>query len=208
LYNSALVELGEEILASLLEDRKARYVLDSIYAQVKAECLAVGSWNFAVRDVRLTADAAVTEHYGFSETFAKPTDWVRTVSVSEDENYQQPLLRYKDEVNYLAADTSPIYLLYVSNDIDFGENLAAWPQAYARYVVTQLAERSCMSITQNEQRHDKLERFTLIKAKRTALNQDIIAEPTKFFPENSWNASRHSGTGGRGDRGKLNRLIG
>jgi hypothetical protein len=206
LYNAALIELGEGTIASLSEDRKGRRVLDSIYSSVLAECLEAGAWNFAMRTVKLDADTSITPAFGFTEVFAKPTDWVRTISLSADENFSQPLFRYWDDVNYLSADQTPLYLRYVSNSASWGLNLTLWPQSFTRYVEVALAERGCVSITQSNADKERLMRIDLPMAKRRAVARDAMNEATKFLPQGSWNTAR-GGSRGR-DRGSRGSLIG
>ena len=51
LYNGALIELGEETIASLSEQRKGRYVLDSVYSEVLTECLEAGASDYLAKPV-------------------------------------------------------------------------------------------------------------------------------------------------------------
>lgn len=205
IYNGALVELGEGTLTSTTEDNVARYKLDVVYSDVVTECLEAGPWNFAMRTVKLDADTSITPNFGYTEVFAKPTDWLRTHGISENPDIQPPLLQYYDDVDYFSANVTPIYLRYVSNSASWGLDLTLWPRSFTRYVEVALADRACMQITQSDTRKDKLERYTLPRAKRNALNKDAMNEATKFLPAGTWNSSR-GGSGG--DRGNRNSLIG
>ena len=193
LYNDALMELGEATLSSLSEERKGRRVLDSIYDAVLAECLEAGSWNFAMRTVQLDADTGITPAFGYTEVFAKPTDWVRTIGISTDDRFGNSLNRYWDDVNYLSSDVTPIYFRYVSNNASWGLDLTKWPASFTRFVVVALADRGCMAITQSESRKDKLERYTLPAAKRRALARDAMNEPPGRIPPGTWVRSRSLG---------------
>jgi hypothetical protein len=206
LFNNALGELGHRRLADTGEAVEAGRELVAIYDQVTAECLAAGSWNFAMETIKAEADTGVTPEFGYSEVFAKPTDWVRTIGVSSDEDFSVPLLHYYDDVNYWSAGVTPIYVRYVSDDTGLGLELTRWPAMFSRFVELELADRVCMRVTQNASLKEQvgIERD---KARRKALNHDAMNESQpKFAPTGSWNLSR--GGISRGDRGSRGNLTG
>lgn len=207
LFDGALTELGHRRLADTGENVEAGRELNAVYDQVVEECLSAGSWNFAMETVKMAADTGVTPEFGFTEVFAKPSDWLRTIGVSLDEYFTFPLLDYYDDANFISADSTPVYYRYVSNDTGLGLELTRWTPTFARYVELELAARVAYRLTQNS---SLLERIVKMrdKAKRHALNQDAMNEAQpKFFPAGSWTRSR-SGRTGRGDRGSRGSLTG
>lgn len=206
LFNGALRELGERKLGSLSENREARRVLDSIWdADGVKTCLAAGLWNFAIRSVMVDYSPSVEPDFGYRRAFDKGGDWIRTAAVCEDEFFKSPLLNYNDEAAYIFADLDTIYVQYVSDDNDYGGDLANWAPNFVRYVEAWLAARAAMPLTQSTQRRDDMERLAevwLTKAKST----DAMDEPTKFPPPGTWSRARH-GRGNR-ERGIRSRLIG
>jgi hypothetical protein len=190
LWNAALQEIGAPRLGSLTETAKARYELDNCYANVVADCLRAGSWNFALRTSYFDHDASVTPAFGYSYVFAKPSDWVRTVMMGSDEMFRPPLTDYLDEKGTWLANVDPLYVQYVSNDAAYGMDLTKWPDAFRRYVEVALAERIVLAITQNAGDKQRLEERTLPRAKRNALNDDAVNEATKFLPASSWTRAR------------------
>jgi len=206
LFNGALVDLGHARLVDTGEPVKAARDLNGVYDQVRAECLSTGSWNFATETIQADADTGVTPAFGYTEVFAKPTDWVRTVGVSLDEYFNYPLTQYYDDDTVWSADSSPIYVRYVSNDTGMGLDMARWPAMFTRYVELSLAARVCLSITQSETALERVEK-KLKEAKRAALNQDAMNESQpKFAPPGSWTSAR--GGGGARDRGNRGSLTG
>lgn len=205
IFTGALYELGNrKVLTS--ESVEARRALDDVYDEVLAECLESGSWNFAMETVQLDADTGVTPNFGYTEVFAKPTDWVRTIGISGDEYFAYPLMQYLDDSNFWSADLTPIYVRYVSDDTGLGLDLTRWPMSFVRYVEMELAFRVCMRLTQDKQLREQL-RLDRDKARRKALNKDAMDEPNpKFKPPGSWTESRHGST--RGDRGRRGSLTG
>lgn len=207
LYNDALLELGQRRLASLTEEAEARRVLDDYYDSVLAYCLEQGQWNFAVRSVQIDSDPDIETEFGFQHVFSKPEDWVRTIALSASEYFSPPLIdsEYKDETEYWLSDTDPLYLRYISDHEDFGLNLSRWPATFTRFVALELASRSCIRITNGQGDKQRIDK-DLKKAKRDALNKDVMNEGTRFPPEGSWVQARLGN--GRRDRGSRSRLTG
>ena len=204
LFNGALVELGERRVGDTGAQEEPARELVAVYDQVIQECLSAGSWNFAMETIKADADTGVTPEFGFTEVFAKPTDWVRTIGVSEDEYFTFPLLDYYDDVNFWSADNTPIYIRYVSNDTGMGLELTRWSADFARYVELELAARICYRVTQNSSLLERIE-AKRDKARRTALNRDAMNQAQPVFPPaGSWTRSRSGRTGReRGSRGNL-----
>jgi hypothetical protein len=71
----------------------------------------------ALRHARLEALLRDRHHAAvrLRGAFAKPTDWVDTSAVCQDEYFRVPLLQYADEVGYWFADLDEIYVKYVSD---------------------------------------------------------------------------------------------
>ena len=205
LFNGAMVALGHERCADTGEARAGPRELVECYDQVVGECLAEGHWNFAMETIKATADTGVTPEFGYPEVFAKPSDWIRTSGVSVDENFAFPLTRYYDDANFWSAESSPIYIRYVSNDTGMGFELTRWPASFTRYVELELAARVAPKIAQSSAEEIKKGRD---RARRAALNVDALNEAQpKFAPPGMWNSSR-GGRIGRGDRGGRGSLTG
>lgn len=205
-YNGALRELGERKLSSLSENREPRRVLDSAWDDDAIKtCLAAGLWNFATNSIQIDYSPSIEPDFGFQRAFTKPTNWVRTVAVCEDEFFNVPLLQYDDEGAYWYSDLDTLYIKYIDSGTSFGLDYSKWPPNFTRYVEFFLAARVCNSLTQSQSQKDTLERdaeIWLVKAKST----DAMDEPTKFLPQGSWVRARR-GNGGR-ERGVRSRLTG
>lgn len=206
IFNAALDDLGHRPVSDTGETVEAARVLARRYDRVVEDCLSAGSWNFAIETIKATSDTGVTPNFGYTEVFAKPSDWVRTVGFSGDEYFNFPLLDYYDDSNFWSADDSPVYVRYVSNDTGLGLELTRWPAAFTRYVELELAARTAYRLTQNSSLQERLE-GARDKARLKALNHDAMNEPQpKFTPPGSWTQSR-GGRIGRGDRGSRGSLT-
>jgi hypothetical protein len=207
LYNQALAEhLDERRLRALTENREARRAMDDAWdgPTIRA-CLQAGFWNFAVRSAMLEASPSVEPEFGYRYAFDKPADWVRSVAVAIDEQYTAPMLEFNDEAGYWFANLDVIYVRYVSDDTEYGMNMADWPSNFEKYVAASLALAACGRITGS--RTDKAALAETIKRLRSdAKTSDAMDEGTKFAPLGAWVRSRSAGV--RRDGGSRSRLIG
>jgi len=207
LYNDALIMAGERFLASLTEDREPRRLLDHMWDNEGIEhCLESGQWKFAMRAVRLDYDTDITPEFGVSRAFLKPTDWRLTSAVCSDEYFQTPLIQYSDEAGYWYADLDIIYVRYVSDDANYGMDLAKWPAKFKDYVASHFATGVVLKQTSDDKKKEQavqLEKDMLKMAK----SHDAMSDPTKFPPPGNWTRSRNIG-GSRERRGNRNQLIG
>lgn len=206
LFNAALLELGHVRLGDTGEPIEAGRLLNDVYDRVVASSLNEADWNFAMETVQVDADTGVEPVFGYTEVFAKPTDWVRTIAVSQDPYFYYPETNYYDDSNFWSADNSPLYIRYVSSDTGLGWDLSRWPEEFTRYVELKLADRIAYRVTEDRILIDRLKtdlKLQGIKAK----NIDSMNEPNpKFAPPGSWVSSRW-GRMSRGDRGTRGNLT-
>ena len=208
LFNNALIELGHKPVSDTGETVTAARTLGRVFDGVVEECLANASWNFAMETIKATSDTGVNPGFGYSEVFAKPSDWLRTMAVSQDEYFTFPEINYFDDSNFWSADYSPLYIRYVSNDTGLGLDLTRWPQLFTRYVELELALRTCYKLTQSRElaKDIKIDRN---KARLNAKNVDAMDEANpKFAPPSSWTTARQGRSGSTRDRGSRSKLTG
>lgn len=193
LYNGALRLLNEPPIASLSEGVMKRRALDDVYDDALVYCLEQGLWNFATATVEIGSNPSVTPAFGYSYAFDKPTEWVRTVAVSADETFADPLLRVTDEQGYWHADVDPIYVRYVSKDSELGLDLTRWPMTYAKAVETWLAHEVCLPITKSETKLDTIHKLWRQRI-ADARSKDAMNESARFPPVGTWVRSRSCGS--------------
>jgi len=206
IYNDALRILGENSLASLTEEREPRRLLDQVWDNggVNA-CLERAQWKFAMRTTLFDYATYITPDFGYRYAFEKPSDWILTSAVCQDEYFNTPLTQYEDEAGFWYSDLTQIYVRYVSNDVSYGGDLSLWPSTFHDFVSAHFAGKLALSLTSDENKLDKvlkLEEKLLLQAK----NNDAMGGPTRFPPPGNWNNSR--GGRSRRDRGGRGQLIG
>ncbi len=206
LYNGALNIIGERKLNSLTENRESRYKLDDIFDNDMIDrVLEMGQWNFAGRSVQLFASTTITPTFGYQFAFEKPLDFIRTMRVAHDEYFKQPLTQYNEEAKVWFADLEEIFVQYVSNDVQFGNDFSLWPLNFTEMVEHYLAYKVAPRLTGLDFDSDTL----LAKWKmmlREAKAVDAMEQPARWPPKGAWASSRQGFR--QGERGKRTQLIG
>ncbi len=214
-YNGALDKIGERPLDTLSQNVEARRALDRAWNDNAVKyCLEQGQWIFAMRVSKFTYDANATALFGFTRAFQKPEDWIATSAVCQDEDFSTPLTFYEDSDGWWFSYLDHLYIKYVSNDTDYGQNLSLWPESFTQYVETYLADKVCLRLTSNASAKALLQdpnnqnKGYLPQARLTALNKDAMAKPTSFPARGRWARARLVNGGGTNDQGNRGQLIG
>ena len=189
-YNGALTELGERQISALTSNVESRRVLDQIWNNdFVDEILQMGQWNFAARTALLDYDTDVTSQFGFQRAFSKPSDWVRTMGVSENEHFEPPLSEYADEAGYIWCDVDEIYFKWVSNDTNYGNDFSKWPANFRRFAETYLARKAAPRLTQDEKKMEIIDRVAT-RALSIARSTDAMDDMHPRPPAGRWVRSR------------------
>lgn len=221
LYNKALLACGERFLSALTEANEPRRLLDHVWDTGWVnEALEKGAWQFAMRTLRIEVDEDFTTPlFGYQYAFTKPTDWVTTIAVCQDEYFRVPLLDYADEVGHWFASFYPIYVQFVSSDASYGGDLALWPSSFTDYVANLGASKIIGKLAgdKSEQKRTLFgppgqpQMGTLRISLHEAKSLSARTQPTKFPAEGSWTKARRGANNGRGrfgDGGTSGSLIG
>lgn len=208
LYNGALTVLGERKLANLTENREPRHKLDDIFDNDLVDrMLKKGQWRFAARAVELQASSSITPSFGYQFAFDHPNDHIRTLGISGDEYFTNPLVAYSTEAAWWFTELEIIYVLYVSNDSQFGGDFSLWPEDFTEYVEHYLAMKVAPRLSGLKFDSKKLE--DKVKARLLdAKSADAMEGPAKFAPAGGWVRSRRGHRGAANDRGSRSQLIG
>ena len=192
IYNQALQALGDSVpLLSLSENRSARRALDVVWDNGLLDfCLEQGEWGFAIRSQMMTASTEIIPQFGPQYAFELPDDFKGLDSVWIDEMMITPLEFYQGpEAGIIYCNYDTIYIKYVSNDPQYGGNIANFPQSYQNYVSSVLAAKAEPFITNSLAINDKLGK-SQERSKMTALNWDKRNKPRENLPMGNWVKSR------------------
>lgn len=198
IYNGALRICKDRKIASLSVNEERRYVLDDIWADGFIDaCLEKGWWKHAMRFATLTQDSLLAPSIGYTYGFSFPSDLVKIYMVSADDRFGTPELDYTTQQRYLYANTSPLYVRYVSNDAAFGAAYALWPESFREFVHHELALRAIGRLVDSKAKSDDV-RADHKTALLTARSNDALKEPSRFPPMAAWNQARAGSISTRG----------
>lgn len=215
LYNDALTMAGERTLASLTEVREPRYLLDQVWDNNGVDaCLEEAQWEFAMRTIRIDYDPGITPDFGYSRAFDKPSDWILTSALCEDEFFRVPLRRYTDEAGFWYSDLDTIYVRYVSNDSSYGNDLSLWPRSFTEFVAAHFASKIILKITNDEARlrlfiNPENEKHSVRgRALLHAKSRCAMASASSIPAQGEWSKARTRGVARRDGGNTSGSLIG
>lgn len=214
IYNGACAAIGERALIAATpggtystENRESRRALDDIWDRGGVRtCLAAGLWNFGRRGIQWNFDPDFTPPFGYQCAFRLPSDWVRWMAVCVDPYMFVPLLQYQDEASFFYCDLQQLYVAYVSDDGNFGMNMAMWPDNFQRYVELYFAETVCLRVTGDEKKREGVA-MQREQALKKAKSSDAMNEATNLLPPGQWSQARH-GRRQNFDRGNRSSFYG
>lgn len=164
-----------------------------------------------MRSSRLDYEPSITPDWGPQRVFTKPTDWVATSAVCQDEFFTSPLLQYWDEIGFWFASVDQIFVRYVSDDTTYGADMARWPSSFTDYVKAYFASRIVRKLAGGKDKVDDIchpRSGVMARNLLIAKNKDAMAGPATFAAIGSWNSSRLGRGSSRRDRGNRGSLIG
>jgi hypothetical protein len=182
--NSALIKLGASTIMSLTDGSKNANLCNEQYGKLRDELLRAHPWNFAIRRAKL-AQLSAAPAFGFAHAYQLPADWLRTVSVHDNEA-GTGAVRYRIEGRRILADAPDIYLRYVSVVDDPNDMPAAFQEALAWRIAADLAQAVTQSTTVQEA---MLQGFR--PALATAKSIDAIEDFPESQPQSGWVTVRY-----------------
>lgn len=162
---------------------------DDLFDYLRDDLLRCHFWNFATRMAQLTV-ANDTPTFEFDYAYTLPTDWLRTISVHDNDaglgalNFLE--MDLGDGTHVLATSSDQVYIKYVAQITDPTKYppdfVMAFQLALARDLATVVANMGVDKL-------DKLERQAT-KALLRAKSADALGNPPPRRPAGSWATSR------------------
>ncbi len=187
IINVALRRVGASRIASRTDGSESANVADDIYDEVRNELLRAHPWNFATKRKKL-AQSSTTPTFEFDHAYPLPSDWLRTISVSDNDAGYGTLL-YRSELigtqHAIVTSADDVWLRYVFQVTD--PNLMT--SSFRTALAFALARDFAISLASSNTLHDRME----IKAERflnRARSNDALGAPPELRPRGSWAASR------------------
>lgn len=195
IYQGVARDLGERPINTITETNPIRSAIDDVYDKSLIFCLERGNWHFAARSVAKEAETAVEPSFGYSFVFNKPSDFVRTMSISGNSNFWPALEDYADELDQWHANIDPIYVSYVSDDTSFGLDLTKWPEHFELFVHAHIAQLITRSVGGSKSDQDDL-KVEANKRLNEARSFDAVQQAPRRLPPGRWTSSRGNWTRG------------
>lgn len=188
--NRALRMVGSGIITSFDQASKPANVVTDIYDEVLKTLLASGKWKFASVRIEL-AESATSPVSEFDKAFVLPSDWIRTISVSNNDATIGGVM-YKHgqvaDVNVLESSSEQLFLSYVKFEEDPNIMTALFREALTIALARDMAIPLANSNILEEQ---------LAKKAKIALGKAGAVDSMSSFPTNkprgSWTTSRFGG---------------
>lgn len=182
--NSALSKVGATRIVSLIDGTKNANFCAEQYEKLRDQLLRRHIWNFAKARAKL-AKLTPAPAFGFDNAFQLPSDWLRTVSV-HDNDQGLGVIPYAIEGRSILADSEDVYLIYVKIVTDPNQMTADFRETLAVLLAREAAIPIAHSNSLKQDMKDDLR-----KALREARGTDAIEDYPEEFPVGSWDEARH-----------------
>src|SRR5687768_15522866 len=96
--NVAMRLIGQSPIVSLSDGTANANTADDLYEAVRDDLLRSHPWNFATKRVQL-ARSATTPGFEFDYAYVLPADWLRTISVHDNDAGHGTILYRTEQVN-------------------------------------------------------------------------------------------------------------
>lgn len=192
--NVALSHLGEARIAAITDASKEARALRAQYDTTLDFELRSNVWGFATTRAALPA-LADAPTFGFARKFALPDDYVRLVSVGEDDALPsgaialgRPYSFYKIEGREILCDeAAPLPIRYVRLVTD----VSMWDALFRGVMELALAYRCCNELTGDDGKRDRLG-VDLARARSYAIQVGAIELPPEETPDEAYIRARWS----------------
>ncbi|WP_298704666.1 hypothetical protein [uncultured Variovorax sp.] len=193
--NGALTHLGRPRLAALTEARIDLRALNERFNDCVLWSLEQGPWTWATRTA-VAQPAGYLPFNGFDNSFMKPDDWVKTVTLSASGDFlRNPLIHYIDADGIWYTRTCDLAVRYVSQSTDWGFNPLRWTPSFRGLLALRLAWAACKRLGGSDADLGNIVSQQQRAMKEARANDALNTAPV-FAQPGSWVRSR-SGWGGR-----------
>lgn len=190
LVNAALRLVAGNRITSLTQGNKNANVASDLYEVVRDDLLRCHNWNFATKRAAL-ARSSTAPGFEFDYGYAVPDDWMRTVSVHDNDGGIGTIVYREENVagqRCILASTEQVYLRYVAKVTD--PNMM--PADFRTALVYSLARDLSQPVANSGSAVDRMD----ARAERkimAAKSSDAMGSSPERRPVGSWVASRQGG---------------
>lgn len=189
--NGALSQLGRPRLAALTEVRVDLRALNERFDACVRWSLEQGPWTWATRTA-VAQPAGYQPFNGFENSFIKPDDWLKTVTLSASGDFlRNPLVHYIDADGVWYTHTRDLAVRYVSQGVDWGFNLLRWTPSFLSLLALRLAWAVCKRLGGSDADLAGIVAQQQQAMKEARANDALNTAPV-FAQPGSWSRSRSS----------------
>ncbi len=185
--NVALRLVGASPIISRDDGTTPANTVDDLYDEVRDDLLRSHPWNFATKRVQL-AESATAPTFEFDHAYALPNNWLRTISVHDNDAGHSTILFREEQVanqRVIVTSSDEVWLRYVAEVDDPNLMTADFRRALATALARDLAIPLASSNTLRDQLSTEASR-TLARAR----SSDALGAFPELRPRGSWAASR------------------
>lgn len=191
IINDGLDRVGATEIVSPTEGTVSAKLANRIYDTHRLKLLRRHTWNFATKRIKL-AQSATKPVYEYEFQYPVPSDFLRIVSVSNNENGSGHQ-RYKLETDAVAGKSiltfsTELFLRYIADIQDPQQYDSSFSYALSLSMATVFAIKLANSNTLYRDVLDELKSET-----RSSRSIDSQEDFPDGFPDGSWSDSRHQG---------------
>jgi hypothetical protein len=185
--NQGLREIGATPIVDRTDGSPSANTVDDVYDDIRDDLLRSHNWNFATKRVKL-ARTTTDPAFEFDYAYALPADWLRTISVHENDAGHGAVLHRMELIGTqrcIVASSEDIWLRYVAKITDPNLMATDFRRALAYSLAEALAIPLASSNTLRQQMESKASRK--LASARSADAQGAFPE---LRPKGSWASSR------------------
>lgn len=185
--NVALRLIGQTTITSRTDGSPNGNIIDDIFDDIRDDLLRYSPWNFATKRVELSK-SSTTPAFEFDFAFPLPADWIRTMTVHNNDAGYGTLLHRMELINNqrsIVASSDQIFLRYVYREKDPN----VWSSDFRRCVSLAIGRDLAVPVASSNKLQEQLNKqFNRTMAR--ARSSDAIGASPELRPRGSWANSR------------------
>ena len=181
--NVAMRLLKATRITNLTDGSNNANAANDVYTEVRDDLLRSHNWNFATKRQKL-AKSSTAPTFGFDNAYPLPADWVRTVSVHDNDVGAGTFLYREEEVDdqgVIVTSADEIWIRYIYRVTDPNRMAADFRTAFSYALALAIPGVSNLSAA----REERLEGRAKTRL-RTAKHSDAVGSSPERRPAGSW----------------------
>lgn len=183
IVNVSLRLLKAQRIASLTDGSNGANAANDVFTEVRDDLLRSHNWNFATKRQKL-AQSATAPTFEFDNAYPLPADWLRTVSVHNNDAGAGTVLYREEEVDdqgAIVTSADELWIRYIYKVTDANRMTADFRKAFSYALALAIPGVPNLSTS----REDLLERAAA-RLLRRAKHSDAVGSAPESRPAGSW----------------------